>query len=146
MEHFGQEDQEHGQDLQPYPSPPGWDQQRWQERVLDPEAVPGPDEQVRVWTTEQLRALIRNLTPYVDGTFGVVSTKHASILMSAVRELNKLWSAYYRIPPPPEPEVDLEAEAEAEREAEQVAVAELARITRSRVLDQLQELRSRSTS
>lgn len=123
-----------GQVLQPYQPQPGQDQPQPEAEQVQ---VPGEDEQVRWWTTERLRALIRNLQPYVDGTFGTVSTKHAQIYLSATRELNKLWSAYYT-PPPPIVEVDTVEE--------EVREVELARITRARVLDQLRELRARSTS
>lgn len=100
------------------------------------EPVVGEDEQVRYWTTDRLRQLIRNLQPYTDGTFGTVSTKHATVYLSAIRELNKLWDAYYRppveLPPEPDPEVVEAARIEA------------AALVRGRVLDQLQELRDRS--
>lgn len=98
----------------------------------------GEDEQVRYWTTEQLRILIRNLKPYIDGTFGTVSTKHAQVYVSAMRELNRLWKATYVVPPEPEPEPDLEEEERVRIEA--------ATVTRNRVLDQLSELRSRSNA
>lgn len=102
----------------------------------NPDTEPSPDEAVRVWTTDQLRVLIRNLKPYIDGTFGTVSTKHAQVYMSAVRELNKLWRAYYQ--PPPQIEDEL-SDSDAE-----VARMEAASVTRNKVLDQLQELRNRA--
>lgn len=140
----------HNQEIIPF-TDPGPDDDSWSQRVRDsfggagtgpdqqPEQVPGEDEQVRFWTTDRLRNLIRNLQPYVDGTFGTVSTKHVQVYLSAIRELNKLWSAYFVIPPPPPP-------PEPSIEEEEVREAELARITRARVLDQLEELRSRSRS
>lgn len=96
----------------------------------------GQDEAVRHWTTDRLQVLIKNLTPYIDGTFGTVSTKHAQVYMSAVRELNKLWHAYYT-PEPVDPVGIDEAEAELVR-------AEAAQVTRNKVLAQLEELRART--
>lgn len=115
-----------------------WDpnQEPVEGRVQDQAPGPGEDEQVRMWTTERLRTLIRTLSPYVDGTFGTVSTKHAQVYMSAVRELNRLWSASYIRPPDPVAEPDVE-------EAELVRI-ESARQVREQVLDQLQQLRNRT--
>lgn len=97
-----------------------------------------PAEQVRLWSSEKLRTFIHNLEPYINGTFGVVSTKHGQLYMAALRELNRIWSAQYRLPPqlPPAPD---------ESEVEQVRMEE-ARKVRERVLDQLTELRNRSGS
>jgi hypothetical protein len=123
---------------EPAPHNQSWNQRTWTDHGgPEPEPDPGADEQVRVWTTGQLRLLIRNLTPYVDGTFGTVSTKHGQLLMRAIVELNRLWSAQYRIPPPPPP-------PEPDIVEEEVKAAESARITRERVLDQLRELRTRT--
>lgn len=96
----------------------------------------GEDAQVRYWSTDRLRSLIRNLEPYVNGTFGTVSTKHAQVYMSAVRELNRLWSASFTPPPPPPVEP-------TESEVEQARIEE-ARKVREQVLEQLAELRSRT--
>lgn len=97
---------------------------------------PGPDDQVRIWTTERLRAFIHTLQPYIDGTFGEVSPRHGSLYLRAVQELNRIWNARY-LPPPPEPEPEPEEQEQA-REVEQAA------LVRQRVLDQLEQLRARS--
>lgn len=127
-----------GQEIQILP--PGEDWQPPHEHVNDlgagPEPELGEDEQVRYWSTDRLRVLIRHLQPYVDGSFGTVSTKHAQVYLSAVRELNKLWHAYYAPPPPAPPEPS--------EEEQDLARTEAAQITRQKVLDQLSELRART--
>lgn len=55
---------------------------------------PSHGEQVRTWTTAKLRELVEVLDPYVNGTLGDVSPRHATVYLQAVRELNKLWGAY----------------------------------------------------
>lgn len=97
---------------------------------------PGPDDQVRIWTTERLRAFIHTLQPYVDGTFGEISPRHGTLYLRAVQELNRLWNARYT-PPPPELEPEPEDQVQA-REVEQAAQV------RARVLEQLEALRARN--
>lgn len=97
---------------------------------------PGPDDQVRIWTTERLRTFIGTLQPYVDGTFGEVSPRHGALYLRAVAELNRLWNAKY-LPP-------AELEAQPDPEQEQSRAAEASALVRARVLDQLEALRARS--
>lgn len=99
---------------------------------------PAPDEQARVWTTSKLRSLIQALDPYVDGTLGEVSPRHASVYVSAIREMDRLWGAYYKQPPP---EPDDSGDDEQEKRA-----LEHSKEVRTRVLDQIDQLRERDRS
>jgi hypothetical protein len=62
------------------------------------------------------------------------------VYVTAVKEINRLWSAYFNpsIVKPNMEDLEREEALEAEQAAEQ------ARITRDRVLDQLRQLRDRS--
>ena len=117
---------------------------QWQARAPGegPEGAQQPDqaEQARVWATSRLRELVENLRPYIDGTLGEVSPRHAAVFVTAVKEINRLWSAYFN---PSSVKPDME-DLEREEALEAQRVREQARITRQRVLDQLSQLRDRS--
>jgi hypothetical protein len=54
-----------------------------------------PSVEVRVWTTAGIRRLLVALEPYLDGTLGDVSPRHASLYLKGLQELNRLWAAQY---------------------------------------------------
>jgi hypothetical protein len=62
------------------------------------------------------------------------------VFVTAVKEINRLWSAYFN---PSSVKPDME-DLEREEALEAQRVREQARITRQRVLDQLSQLRDRS--
>lgn len=106
----------------------------------DPDPEPDPGYEVRLWSTWKLQALVKDLQPYVNGSLGPISPRHASTYLMALRELNRLWSAYLprAVPPrPPEPDPD------PEPEPEEVPDPEPSVVMRDRVLRQLDELRNR---
>jgi hypothetical protein len=117
---------------------------QWQARApgggRDSQEEPDQAEQARLWATARLKELVESLRPYIDGTLGDISPRHAAVYVTAVKEINRLWSAYFNpsIVKPNMEDLEREEALEAER------VAEQARITRDRVLDQLRQLRDRS--
>lgn len=86
--------------------------------------------QVRMWATARLRNLVETLDPYVNGTLGEVSPRHAAVYLATVKEINRLWGAS-RVPVP-------------EPVEEEAKVIERAVAVRNRVLAQLEELRTRT--
>ncbi len=122
----------------------------------DPELARRSAE-VRMWSTGKLQVLVESLEPYVDGSLGQVSPRHAATYLQAVKEVSRLWGSDYK-PPRITPaqvrrieskirdQVELEAaEAERERQRAEREQREQAAVTnRARVLEQLEELRRRS--
>lgn len=92
-----------------------------------PEPEPDASEQVRLWTTDRLQELIRNLQPYTDGTLGEISPRHTQARLAAIRELNRLWQAHI-LPEPVGQELGpSEEEQAAELEELQEAIREQVR-------------------
>lgn len=80
-------------EIQPY------DPDEYQTR-FDTESEPNdPSSDVRIWTTAGIRKLLVALEPYLDGTLGDVSPRHATLYLDGLKELNRVWSARY-IPRP----------------------------------------------
>lgn len=87
---------------------------------------------MRNHTTGLLLNLLHNLNPYIDGTLGDISPRHASTYVAACRELNRVWDVTYREPDHVDDEPDPVAVARARAAA-----------VRAQVLDQLATLRTR---
>lgn len=60
-----------------------------------------PTSEVRIWTTAGIRKLLTALEPYLDGTLGDVSPRHAALYLDGLKELNRLWAARYVPRPSP---------------------------------------------
>ncbi len=70
--------------------------------------------QVRLWSTGKLQQFLENLEPYVDGSLGPVSPRHAATYLQGLREMNRLWGAAWS-----PPKITAAQRARIEREAAQ---------------------------
>lgn len=98
-------------------------------------------QQVRIWATAKLTNLVEALEPYIDGTLGQISPRHAGTYLQATRELIKLWSSVHKPPVVPTRVLEqLRAEAvevvRAEAEAAREAALEAEVVDRERELEQ----------
>lgn len=55
------------------------------------ESYEAMSQQVRMHCASRLGKLLQDLQPYVDGSFGDINAAHASVYISAVRELGRLY-------------------------------------------------------
>lgn len=93
-------------------------------------------DQMRLANTARLKGLIDQLEPYLDGTLGPLSPRHAQVYLKAVRELGLLWGSYAPAQPAEEQEVGIEAEVmvlAARQEAVLAELDKLAQLPRRRV-------------
>lgn len=110
--------------------------------------------EVRLWATDRLRKFAEDLQPYVDGTLGSVSPRHATVYLQTLKEISRLWGAAWSPPKITDTQLrqiearvrdevaaELEQRQRAAQEAEVEEKRQRALAARREVLGRLQQMR-----